>query len=333
MAFNFEDVINSANQALQNSGSSYKYSLMYPGTGTLTVKLLFNPASNSVLRLVNRHTIGDKKIACMKTYGKDCPICKAIEDVKNAKNIDLGKMGSKIRGIAFAQYVESTYKVDDRIHKGDVVLLMYPWSVYKDISQILSQVKTPQELESLIAQNEGFVFNINRGIDNKYSTQVSPFSKYRSCGSDEEFVNLLNGLESLNEQVLPSVPDDNMKNDIIQASNEITQTYLVSKGPQYATNPTDQQSTNLGGFMQNQQSPASGFMNVPEGMPLPFATQTYHTTPTPAPTTAPQTQTSQSNTNVDRPDGAPECFGKHGSVDQNQCLLCPHEIVCQQNTK
>lgn len=51
MGFNFENVVANANKALQGGGEgSYKYKLVYPGVGTLCVKLLFNPKSNSVTR-------------------------------------------------------------------------------------------------------------------------------------------------------------------------------------------------------------------------------------------------------------------------------------------
>lgn len=374
MGFNFENVVANANKALQGGGEgSYKYKLVYPGVGTLCVKLLFNPKSNSVLRLINRHQIGDDKIPCLKTYGQECPICSMITNIENARAVDLGRMSSKVRGISFAQVVSADYKLPDGVNAGDVVLLMYPWTVYKDISQQISQAKSPQELESLIASNKGFTFNIIRGADNKYTTQINPFNQYQTSQDDNAFMDLLNNMESLKDQILPDPITDTLMKDVNDVTMELQQQYLAPKGPQYVPNPVAQQSTSMTGMLgqmgsfnpnanqQYQQStpapavptpptvpnnnPATPNLPwnnpVPQSQPMQQASQnqqnqfagSMNPPQTAAPTTPAQSQpaTQQSFTNPGN-SGKPECYGQHGKVDMNRCLLCPQEINCKQSS-
>lgn len=234
MGFDLASVMSQAKSAVDGGGSggggSYKYRLLYPGVGTTKVKMLFNPASNMLMRLINRHTYSDDKVPCLRTIGKECPICKAIEDVKNAADIDLGKYRSIARGIAFAQFLEANYEVQN-ISKGDVVLLMFPWTVYQQISQQIDDNKNkPENLEKMMASNTGFAFNITHSPDHKYNTQIDAFSQYTTCESDEEFNNLLMGLETLNEQMVPSNFTEPMLHDIRDVAAEIRSKYLNAPG-------------------------------------------------------------------------------------------------------
>lgn len=313
MGFDFSQVLENANKSLVNSseGTGYKYKLLYPGQGTLTVKLLFNVKSNVVMRAINRHTIDEDKIACMKTYGQECPICKVLEDIKNARGVDLSKMRSVVRGISLAQYVDSDYKVDG-INPGDIILLMYPWTVYKDISTIIAQAKTAEDLESLMASNEGFTFKIIRGVDNKYTTQIDPFKKYKSRNTDQEFVDMLNGLDALNDQVLKTPATEEILKDVKEVAQELQQKYLVNRGPQFVNTGTQDSMSmaNFGGFAAPQ----------PSAQP----TQPSMFTPNVSPTAQQPTTTASPN------NGQPPCYGQHGKQDMNKCLLCPVEIPCGQ---
>lgn len=249
MGFDFNSVMAEAQKSLKSGESNFKYKLLYPSQGTLTIKLLFNPRSNLVKRIINRHTIGEDKIACMRTYGQDCKICKVIEDAENARGIDLGKLRSQGRGISLAQFIKADYRTDG-IVTGDIILFMYPWTVFKDISAIISQAKSEDDMKALIASNDGYLFSITRGVDNKYTTQVNPFEKYRSCQSDDEFVSLLSGLDDLNGMVLANPPTEDILKDVNEVAVELTNLYLVNKQPQYQTPPGQQMPMSLGNFGQ-----------------------------------------------------------------------------------
>lgn len=261
MPFDLSAVTAQASKVAQSNENGegqrdFKYKLLYPGSvGTLQVKLLFNPKTNMVSRLVNNHKINNVNIPCMRTWEQDCPICAALREIKNATGDDHPQLRSVTRAISLAQPVNDNYPLPDGVHAGDIVLLMYPWTVYKDIQQIINQAHSPQELTMLVASNEGMVFNITHGPDNRYSTQIDPFARYKTCQTDEEFEVLLNGLDSLDELYRPSSPTEEQMNTIGQAADELRKTFLrPNMAPQGQGAPAVQQQTSFytGGGMQGQ---------------------------------------------------------------------------------
>jgi hypothetical protein len=253
-------------------------------------------------------------------------------------------MRSVVRGISLAQYVESDYKID-KVKPGDIILLMYPWTVYKDISTILSQAKTEQEIASLIASNEGFLFTITRGTDNKYSTQVNPFKKYKSANSDDEFMAMLNSLDDLNTMVLSNPISEEALKDVREVAQELTNTYLVSRTPQYLRPAGEQMPMSFGSFGAQPQQPAYNpaptqqhQSQAPAQQPA-FQQPAFQQPQQPQQQSAFQQPNYQSPSNTGMPSAQtgdpnkPPCFGRHGQEDMNKCLLCPSEIACAQGVK
>jgi hypothetical protein len=254
-------------------------------------------------------------------------------------------MRSVVRGISLAQYVESDYKID-KVKPGDIILLMYPWTVYKDISTILSQAKTEQEIASLIASNEGFLFTITRGTDNKYSTQVNPFKKYKSANSDDEFMAMLNSLDDLNTMVLSNPISEEALKDVREVAQELTNTYLVSRTPQYQRPAGEQMPMSFGSFAQPQQpayNPAptqqQNYQSQAPAQQPAFQQPAFQQPQQPQQQSAFQQPNYQSPSNTGMPSAQtgdpnkPPCFGRHGQEDMNKCLLCPSEIACAQGVK
>jgi hypothetical protein len=295
MAFDLSNVVRQADDAITSGNDKgNKYGLFYPGVGTSIVKLLFNPKSNSLFRLINRHEWLDKqKVPCLKTYGKDieCPICKAIQEVKNSKGIDLTRHKSKVRGIGFAHLVEIDYPLTSKFSPspGDIVLFMFPWTVYTALSQTVADAKEPGQLEQLIASNEGYAFNIRHSEDNKYTVMPGMFRKYQTCKSEEEFTKLLENLDSLKDMILPpsmeAITDEQMTK-INQVANEIRMKYLYGESS---------------GKAQSLDQLAGNSINSAE-----------------------------SRNSTDLKD-KPPCFGKvnTGDIDSNSCLVCPCQAECQ----
>ena len=360
-------VAGSGSENNEGEKRSYKYPLVYPGApGTLQVKLLFNPKAGTVARLVNNHKVNGVNVPCMRTWDQECPICKALQDIKNATGDDHPQLRSTTRAISIAQIAGDNYPLPENVHKGDIVLLMYPWTVYRDIQQIIGQARNQEELAALVASNEGMVFNINHGTDNRYSTQTDPFARYKTCNTDEEFEALLNGLDSLNEQYRPSAPTEDQLNTINEAANELRNTFLAQNmnTPQYAPQPAQTPQVSFGGQpsgnpqMSAQTPNQTGFQanptptySVPSTQPMmnqPAQTQPVTaaqmgfqvpTNPTPpAPTmnsavaTPTPTQTTTVNTMTN---GRPECFGlkDSGQINPDQCALCGFEFDCIENPR
>lgn len=361
MPFDLSNVSAQANKVVQSMGGGsngqgeqreFKYRLVYPGTpGKLSVKLLFNPKANTVSRVVYNHRIDGVNIPCMRTWEMDCPICRALRDVKNATGQDHPQLRSMTRAISLAQYVASDYTIEN-VNQGDVILLMYPWTVYRDVQQILQQANTPEELSLLVATNEGMVFDIIHGQDNRYSTQINAFTRYKSCPTDEEFENLLNGLDSLNDLYRPSSPTEDQMNTVNDAAKEISNTYLSgSTGqPQYVNpNPARQQTFTQSGFQSQTPPPPPApnvVPNVQVGNPydddIPFrngsSTNQNPTVtrqqPSPAAQMGFQIPQQAPTMTSSIPSGTPTCFGRHGdpAINPAQCQLCGSELECIENS-
>ena len=290
-------------------GNQGKYKLLYTLEGNLKVKLLFNPASGLVTRKIDRHTIGGTKVPCMSMYAQQCPVCKQVETIQNTKGLDLWKLKKITRGLAFAQYIESDYKwskPEDQPKPGEIVLLMFPWSIYKDINKIIAEAGA--QAETVVATNTGRVVKISRwkeGNMTKYSATVDAWAQpYTTCqGGDAEFEQLLSGMESLNDKICPLQITDDIVKQCKEMADSLYREYLQGN--------VEQQ-------VPQQQAPASNFNNFNQ-----FAPQQPQGMNQFAP------QQPQNN----RPNNAPECFGCHGQCDNNKRMLCPFELTCQQNSK
>lgn len=351
MAYDFQAALDQAKAALNknsdsNNQTSYKFPLVYPQKGTsLTVRLLFNPKSGLVSRLVHRH----EKTACYRTYGTECPICKVMEDVKNATGQDpFGKKkASKSRGISYAQFISckdangndfqlSKGKPEDKqfIQSGDTILLMYPWSVYDQINQIIAGCgQTPTGMEQAFCHADtGLFVNITTSEDYKYTTNAVPFFTFNPNNfTNEQFLASLDNLDDLKEQVLPSQINDDVAKQVQEYADEIYKQYITPMTP--TANPPQVQPVaggvpqpqisvpNIGNAFQ-QQVPQTNNVVPPLNNP---------TTTVPAINNQVPYQTTSVNTPA--PQGAvnskPQCFGNHQANDP-KCIICPYEIVCSQ---
>ena len=365
-------VMEQASAAISRNGNSFSYPLLYPGIGSTKVKLLHNVKAGVVMRLITRHPIPyrdnkgqnrRKNVPCMRTWGRDqeCPICRALENIKNVTGTELGFSRAVTRGIAFAQFVSSTAPLPQPmngqvgIQPNSVVLFMFPWTVYDGISNIIAQAGNDAEkVRELVAINEGRAFDIIHSNDNKYSVNLDIYGQYRTCGSEEEFEQFLMNLENLNDQVLPAAgPTDEIIHTIMNTAKELEATYI-------RTSP----SVSMSG-MQTPMSYAQQYQQqaAPSPQPTPY---TPPVAPAPAPmaASAPQPQMSQASqpiappTAAPMPDspvppmasvppvatppaqpqaapaptataGKPPCFGGyHKEKDAETCAMCSMELLC-----
>lgn len=370
MAFDLSSVLNQAQEVSnQNQGGGNNPRLIYPGTGTLKVKLLYNPKSNSVSRLVRRHKVGNTNYICLSMYGQDCPICKTVDAIKNSTGADLWKYNAKARGISYAQYVGSEgYTWDnDEPQQGELILLMYPWTVYQDINRVLASAGT--RAEELIALNEGKIVNIVHWRENsqeKYKCEVDAFAaNFKSCATDEEFEKFMNDLPNLNEAVCPPVMDEKTHKASNDAAETLSREHLrgvnnsMSGGFSGNQMGTDPQIVNIGGqnyVMMNGQyvpvadTPVTQNNSVPQSVPQQTTPQvpnmqqsvqqnaqmqnTVPNNPTSQQNNSPVMNPPESQNNVQQSvptngngQSMPECFGKHKDQDP-KCMACMNEIPC-----
>lgn len=232
MSFDLSNVLSQAQDIANSKGGSNKqfddssnYRYLYPSPGTLKVKLLYNPKSNMLGRITKKHVIDKSKAICLSMYGQECPICKTVQNIKNAIGQDIWKFNARVRAITFAQYVGAvnyTWSQENPEPKvGEIVILMYPWTVYQDINRLL--VNCGSNASQLIATNVGKVVNISRWQESgmtKYKCEVDAFAPdFKSANSDEEFESILRGLPSLEDINCPAELTD----EIMKTTNEVAE--------------------------------------------------------------------------------------------------------------
>ena len=338
MAFNFsmQDILQKARDNMGGNRKEFDYNLLYPGPGTTRVKLLFNVKDQMVQRIINRHTYNykdekgrmrRKNVACMRTWSWDdpCPVCQALDRIKNLTGQDVRQYSTKPRGIAFAQFIDATPPLDTQnpIRPGQVVLFMYPWTVYSAINQLIIQAGTNEDnLRKLVGANEGVVVSILRDESNNYQVIPDAFKLYKSRSSDAEFEALLDSLPSLNEQILPAkgVTEELLKN-MNDLAIELETIYLGDSGATYQAPAPSQVSVAKAPAPQAAPAPAPAphTQAVPQQTVAPAAPQA---TPAPAPMPMPAPQpVSGSN---------PTCFGayqQNGKTPED-CSICSVEMKC-----
>lgn len=314
MAFDFQSAIAAANAVVEkqdNQGTSYTYPLVYPQAGsTIVVRPLFNPKSGQIVRLVNRH----EKIACYKTYGIDCPICAVQEQVKDMTGQDpFGRTKrSKARGICFAQFISSTVQIDKGgnrgvLQPGEIVLFMFPWSVYTQINTIIQAIaQTPTGMEQAFSHAQsGLFIQVSVSPDFKYTTTNVPYMTFQSNLSDDDFIKNLENMESLSEQVLPSTITEEVDKQVKEYADAIYRQFITPQVP----NQAPQVPATPVGFGQPMNPPATSPQFT--GYPPINNVETQKMNYSPSPNTP----------------STPPCFGKHQDSSP-QCICCPAEASC-----
>lgn len=272
--FDLSNVLNSANKVQENeekkdNNRGNRKKLLYPQDGTVKVKLLFNPKSGIALRKIGRHHVHGAKVPCLQMYGQDCPVCKTVADIKSVKGSDLWEYKRRERGVSYAQFIGDNYnrqnEKEDRIPKeGEVILLMYPWSVYRDLQSIIAEAG--ENASSILATNQGKVVKISRskGKSNRveYRVEIDAFSDYQSANTDDDYMAMLNDLPNLNEEIVGPELDEKTMKKIKEVNNKLHESYLSpavlgSNGGAQSNN----QPNNLGQFVGNDPNPNQG--NVP----------------------------------------------------------------------
>lgn len=360
MAYDFQAAVNAAKAVVEkteNSNSSnYTYPLVYPQAGqSITVRLLFNPASGQIVRLVNRH----EKVACYRTYGIDCPICKVMQQVKDMTGQDpFGRTkASRSRGIAFAQYVSSTNPIDKGNNKGnlqpgELILFMFPWSVYTQINQTIQAIaQTPTGMDQAFSHAQtGLFLQINVTSDFKYTVTQNPYLTLPVQQSDDDFMKMLDSMESLSEMVLPSTITEDVDKQVREYSEAIYRQYVAPRVPNQAPVQSAPVNYSQGGVPT---APAGGYIPTNPSAPAgPQFSQPQYSAPqvpnaapqapqfdptqnyaSPPPPVASYTPAPPTNAAPAQGTGAPRpaCFGNHKPGDP-QCICCPCEVLCMQPT-
>jgi hypothetical protein len=308
---------NEVEEANNKKSNSSDYPLVYPGeNGTFRVKLLYNPKADLLQRKIIRHTVGKNKMPCLSVYGEDCPICEAVNNAENKCGKECGafrKYGYKTRGICFAvlmDYDDGMFK--DGPNKGDVILLMYPVTLYNKFNEII--MKSGEHLENLVASNYGKTIEITRSQKSggfpDYNASVYPYGDEKVRETDEEFEKLLDELPNLNERMIPANPTEEDRQKVAAAVETINAEFINSS----VINPNQEPES----VSQHQTETTS---SISGDRPANVQKTEQHTEEVP---NSPQPVSQEMTNNTS---GKPECFGCHSDTEQ-KCLICPCEPDC-----
>ena len=229
-----KEISNASEKEYKKQEKTYKYKVLYPSEGTLNVRLLFNPKSGLITRLINRHNINGNKIPCIATYTSknDCPICKAIWQAEELGITVPYKIKSKVRAVMYVQFHSANYDVGD-IKKGDIILLMVPWSVYTSIQKFITDLSAyPDALDKAFGSPEYNVFTIEKGPSNTdWSARLNPVITIKSAESVDEFETMLDDIDSLYDAVnnIHETPTESDMNIINDAADQLRNMLISSQ--------------------------------------------------------------------------------------------------------
>lgn len=332
MSFDLTSVMEAAKTAVEGTSSGNNYpTIIYPANGTIRVRLLFNPKSNSVMRLIHRHKLDSGKIDCAAHYGQDCPVCKQIETIRTVKGLDLWTLKSKTYGIAYAQFIDVStgYDFGNRRNvpkRGDLIVLMFPWSVYSQISGCIQ--KAGENAGQLLVDNESKPITIERKLNNdrvEYRVDVDTFSTFQSCDSQAQFDQFLMDLPDLSDTITPKEMPEGLLTKLQLEADNLSAKYLggvqTSYVPSIPTTPS---------VAPTASTPAPNAVSVaPQqstGSISPVASQMVSEVVSSAEASQ-QSEVQNTPTN-----GPKECFGNL-NLSNKDCLICPHTIECSKASK
>lgn len=312
-------IANDADNNRINSNENSQYKLLYPFyEGKYKVRILYNPKAQVVQRKILRHATTDKKtkVPCLTVFGEDCPVCSAIKEAESVRGDDCGarkKYGYSVRGICYAQLCDAPNDVfkEGKISRGDIVMLMYPKTVFNAINNIM--IEAGEQLGDIVSENLGhpIVIENSKSSNPTYSVQVS-LKKEQMCDTDEQFENILNELPNINEQFVPTHPDDEMRRSAKALADVIKSEFLdmTIVDPGEVPNIVYGEEVNV--------AQADTVPEIIADDDVPFTVSESVVEPT----------ASSDSTSADVPD----CFGCYKSGEK-KCMLCIKEIECMKATK
>lgn len=334
MSFDLSQVMAAAKTAVEGTSSGNNYpTIIYPATGTIRVRLLFNPKSSSVMRLIHRHKLDSGKIDCAAHYGQDCPVCKQLETIKTVKGLDLWTLKSKTYGIAYAQFIDVStgYDFGNRRNvpkRGDLVVLMFPWSVYSQISGCIQ--KAGENAGQLLVENESKPIIIERKLQNdrvEYRVDVDTFSTFQSCESQAQFDKFLMDLPDLSDTITPKEMPEGLLIKLQLEADNLSAKYLggTQQAPVYVppVPPTpvtpmipNPETTNvITPQAPAQLQPQVSVVNDNNNNDVAPLDQSV------------TTQQDNEQAVINNENGPKPCFGNL-NLSNKECLICPHTIEC-----
>ncbi|WP_299996587.1 hypothetical protein [uncultured Clostridium sp.] len=357
------------------------YKLFCPaGQTQARLKILHNEQVGLPFRSIVKHEfthtiVNGKRFRanppCLKQYGTECPVCSVSKNIVEVKGKEILKdcLKYKQKYISFAYIEEITGHPETdpqkKINPGDVVLMLYPGTIFEKINQIISRCTTDADYKKFFSQNESISFllsmNPSAAPSDMYSFMPDPMpgsnvSKiFSTPDGDVKFVEMLNSLPSLYDIYLPEAVTDEIISLNREVAEELSKRYLSNNTPDATTanliegevkkqealqqattvnpivnpvvNPVVVDQTQIQAQAQVvQQTVTPVQQNIPTTVQAPVQSTVTPNIPQAQPQVNVTTTAPASTVDSSKP----ECFGKYNDIDA-KCLICPHSTECSTN--
>lgn len=350
------------------------YKLFYPaGQTKARLKILYNIQSGLVARKVAKHQFthtvlpnGKKfnvKPPCLKQFGRECPICTTVNNIEQIKGKEILKgvhqWTGKYISFAYVEQIEGHPETDPekKINPGEIVLFMYPNTIFKNIDEILGRCNGQGEAEKFFAKNDCISFLLSVDPSGSSSDMykfmpdaISTSKIYNTPDGDDKFAQLVNSLPSLYDIYVPSEPTDEIISLNREVADELSKRYLSNNTPDATTaniiegeikkqEALQQVQVQQPTLNQDQLNAQAQVVQPTVTTPVvPVQTSQIIVSQVPDPTLStgspvqPQLQvaTSVQQTTVTTDSSKPECFGNFNDIDA-KCLICPNSAECSTN--
>lgn len=345
------------------------YKLFCPaGQTQARLKILHNEQVGLPFRSIVRHEfthtiVNGKRFRvnppCLKQYGTECPVCsvsKNIVDVKGKEVLkDCLKYKQKYISFAYIEEITGHPETDPqkKINPGEIVLMLYPGTVFEKINQIISRCSTDVDYNKFFYQNESISFllsmNPSAAPSDMYSFMPDPMpgsnvSKvFNTPDGDAKFMEMLNSLPSLYDIYLPETVTEDIVSLNREVAEELSKRYLSNNTPDATTaniiegeikkqEALQQASTVISNQVVNPVQPQ------PQPQPQIQAQVIQPTVSAPQASVQPiinniqpqQVVTTTTSSVPTSDTSKPECFGNFNDIDA-KCLICPHSTECSTN--
>lgn len=334
------------------------YKLVYPMRGEkLSVRIFLNEKSGRLFRDIHRHeyTLPSKytvKAPCLKsTYEVDCPICNAIKNITDIKGKEVlsenVKYSKRFITFAYINSVENKSQLHE-VNAGETVLLMLPITVVSELTNVLKNCSSEEDVNKFFNSNNCLSFIIS--VDNNVSTsmyKVMPDAikgQTKLFENDEDYTKLIQSLPSLDDLVVPSVFNENYLTLANQVADELNKNYL-SGSIEATTMKNIENETKANDILNSINKIANEVQPQVQSQPIAqqpqYQTQTVVSQPQtimaqaqPQQVIAPtiETKPAESVTTSAQPvqptqSSVPPCFGNYNELEA-KCLICANSVEC-----
>lgn len=297
-----------------------------------------------------------------RTFGRPCNICRGLKEMRDAGiNTEEWEANSRQFYINALVMQDPGYgRSPDALMPGTHVLMRIPKTVY---DWIVTQITNPT-IGDITDPNSGIDIMVTRagaGLNTTYSCTMTP------NGRQPIDPNIMNALELYNlSEIFSGGFDDARIQGLVSSLRSSTANMATALGS------IQQQMNSNPGYQAPQYNPPTPVApaqqyrpQAPQQMQMQFPTPQYNPQTAPqapqfnvpaspyqvsqAPVQAPAqpmqnpvgtppvpqqapVQPVQAPVQAQAPSNTPTCFGKYNPADVN-CITCPYEIQCSQNTK